>query len=115
HGIRKSSTGTPRRRAAAITGAADRRLATCRVRPRRSHRRGRWAKALRAGRRAVHVLLLHGRTTPVGSRGLPAHRGRPCLARAPHGAGHAGGRPSPSSGIAKLAPHLTRENRDALL
>ena len=53
-----------------------------RGRPRRSHRRGRQAPALRPRSLALDVRVLHGGPPPLRGRGLPPHRRRPCLARA---------------------------------
>ena len=59
--------------------------------------------------------LLHRAAPPLRGRGLPAHRGRPGVRKHPVLLAMLADGRLHLTAVAKLAPHLTPENRDALL
>ena len=71
-----------RRRSPPSPVGSPRSVPSRRGRPRRSHRRGRQAPALRPRSLALDVRLLHRGPPPLRGRGLPPHRRRPRRARA---------------------------------
>ena len=87
-----------RRRAAPSPVGSPRSVPSRRGRPRRSHRRGRLAPALRPRSLALDVRVLHRGPPPLRGRGLPPDRRRPRLARASPPPDHAGRRAAAPDG-----------------